>query len=267
MSLLSIVNGDSNAFFELEASFKRHVGSGLYVPVVVPGAGAAGASQTGAHILMPQKETYAEGVHALVEQCNAEGNDNHPKFILSDGGSVYRPLTFKEDVEARVNRYESISGDERLEFFNTWLDSCCAIVYKANSPKFKLVLQSPDLIGLPEDFSRSFKEVTYSQIQNSIELDRNSRGVKYRALLTKAKVLVHPAWLAALENDKALLKNYTDIVFAEKGASEAMGFWLLENTPQEDQLWALYISDISSNSDAVGNDDFNDFGRFLRCSP
>ena len=80
----------------------------------------------GKYILMPQTLTYAKGVEALRV------------------ASVKRQFTLKENILARVEAYES--GDERL--FDTWLDLCTGIAYKAGTTKFKIIPECAELIGI-----------------------------------------------------------------------------------------------------------------------
>jgi hypothetical protein len=216
---------------------------------------------TGAYILMPKTTTEVQGIHALRKACEAESNSAHPQFPRDDGSRIYRPLTFKEDIEARVNDYESNTGnDERLRLFNRWLNSCTAVVYKAGTTKFKIIPLSPELVTLPEDFSDAYFPIDYDAIAGT-ELDRN--GAVYNTLLAKSDVLDHPAWRAAVEDDVDLLRTYADIVFTERSADKQMAFWT-RNQPANDELRALSVSDLSSSSYANGDDDLYNYGSFLR---
>ena len=216
---------------------------------------------SGKYILMPQTSTYALGVDALVKACQAESNSAHPQFPRDDGSRIYRPLTFKEDIEARVNDYESNTGkDERLRLFNRWLNSCTAVVYKAGTTKFKIIPLSPELVTLPEDFSDAYFPIDYDAIAGT-ELDRN--GAVYNTLLAKSDVLDHPAWRAAVEDDVDLLRTYADIVFTERSADKQMAFWT-RNQPANDELRALYVYYLDNYSYAIGNNNLNNVGSFLR---
>ena len=197
----------------------------------------------GKYILMPEARTYALGVEGLRQ------------------ASVERPFTFKENLQARVEADES--GDHQL--FDTWLDSCTGIAYKAGTTKFKLIPACAELIGINKDFSHSFLSVEYNTIAG-VELD-SSTG-KYNRLLTKAEILKHPAWHVLVEDDKTLLKAYTDIVFkafASKYSSrdELLGFYMRENTPTN-ELRAVFVHDLDYSSGANGSGSLNGSGRFLR---
>ncbi|MBI5002685.1 J domain-containing protein, partial [Candidatus Woesearchaeota archaeon] len=100
-----------------------------------------------AYILMNIAPTYARGVHALHTACVAENNLNHPKYICPDGSSIYRPLTFKEGIVARLREFNTLhnpdgsarSLDDRLVLFSRWNDSCTGIAKKAGTTKFKII--------------------------------------------------------------------------------------------------------------------------------
>ena len=216
----------------------------------------------GLYILMPHTGKYALGVHALQDACSKDPTSTHPQSTLPDGSRIYRPLTFKENVEALVNEYERPrSTDERLRLFQRWNDSCTGVAYKAGSTRFKIIPESVELITIDKEFNQGFLPVVYDGIPG-IELD-SSTG-KYNTLLTKDEVLSHPAWLAAVGGDAALLRTYRDIVFAEKaGSTRLMRFWVPQNTPT-DELRALFVSNLNFNSDADGNNYLNSSGSFLR---
>ena len=222
----------------------------------------------GKYHITQQQSTYGLGLVQLIKECVADAKTAQPTFTLDDGSKIYRPLTFKETIEARINDYESSTPEERLKLFKSWNNTCTGIAYKANgiikkSTKFKIIPQAKELILLPQDYNQSTLPVEYDKI-SGIELDRTK--AKYNELLTIDEVLNHPAWNAAVENDKSLLKTYAEIVFKEKqGQTELMGFWLNTNT-DEDYLRALVLYDLDGYSDAIGDYGLDDDARFVRVS-
>ena len=201
----------------------------------------------GKYVLMPHTPTYALGVEAL----RAIGKT---------------PLTFKENIEARVNAYEL--GDRSL--FDTWIDSSTGIAYKKRTTKFKIIPSCVELIGIEKDFNSNFLPIEYDTI-TGIELDSGSKifskSYKYGLLLTKAEILEHPGWRALVEDDKSLLRAYTDIVFAayaEKHSKtdKLMRFWVQENKPT-DELRAVFVNNLDNNSNANGYNSLNNNGRLL----
>ena len=218
----------------------------------------------GSYILMPRADTYAKGAHALREACKVEVNSVHPEFMLDDGSRIYRPLTFKEDIEARVTDYENNKDtEERKRLFQRWNDSCTGVAYKSATTKFKIVPMCSQLIILDKDFNGGGLAIEYDDIAG-IELDRAAG--KYTAHLTKDEVLANEGWRAAVEDDLELLRTYRNIVFTELKKSDAMAFCVLDK-PAEDQLRALFVDDLDSYSNAYGNDNLNSSGSFLHVAP
>ncbi len=225
------------------------------------------SSETNRQYIRNDARKYAIGVHDLQQACIEEGNQNHPQFVRPDGSRIYRQQTVKEALRARIEHYKSYdsSDPKRLELFNKFVDSCCGVAYKGGTTKFKLVPECAELITIPRNFDKTHLSINYQTIgtdTNFVELDR-SKG-KYGQGLTKKEVLEHPAWLAVVEEDDALLKAYADIVFAEKGTDRAMWFWVLDR-PNNDQLRALFVISIGDYSNAYGNLYVN--GSFLRVAP
>lgn len=220
-------------------------------------------------IIMPTTVTYAQGVQALQTACAVDACA-HPQFAKPDGSLVYRPLTFKENIAARVYDYETLhhpdgterTKEDRLRFFSRWLDSCCGVAYQMNTDRFKLVLECPELMTIAADFNEASLPISYDEV-SGIELIRDD---SYRRLLSKAKVLEHAGWRAAVEDDTYLLTTYRDIVFAEKDVEQAMGFWVREDCTI-DQLRALFVDFLVSSSGAYGGSNLDNDGSFLRVAP
>ena len=82
-------------------------------------------------------------------------------------------------------------------------------------------------------------------------------------------MLNHPAWLAAVEGDKVLLKCYTNIIFHElkikHDRTEGMTFWIRQNTPTN-ELRALYVGSLKYHSDTESNN-LGSVASFLRVVP
>ena len=241
---------------------------GEVIPISIPRTGSSLAD--GQYILMPQTANYALGVHALRDACNADPTSLHPQYVLPDGSAIYRPLTFKETIEARVNSYESTTvRKERLALFSRWNNSCTGAVYKAGTTRFRLVPQSLDLITIASDFNEAFLPIVYDMITEGTELE-SSEGI-YNVRITKAEIEVHVAWLEAVEQDVVLLRNYRDIVFEElkersskkEMPEKAMGFWIRQDTPT-DELRTLFVNSLGGSSGASGGSDLDGGGSFVR---
>ena len=226
------------------------------------------------YLLMPEARTYVLGVEALREY-SAKGYSMQSLYTRTDGSWIVRPLTFKENLLARVETYNTIKNadgsvktdDERLKLFNKWLDSCTGIAYKAGTTKFKIVQQSLDLIEIPSEFNQQFMQIDYDSI-DCIEFD--SSDAKYITSLSLSKIKSHPAWLAAVEGDVTLLSEYSDIVFSllkEKyNGTNGMGFYVRSNTGT-DELRALWVDYLYGYSGASGDYSLNNGGSFLLVAP
>ncbi|MBU2590383.1 MAG: hypothetical protein KKB39_06500, partial [Nanoarchaeota archaeon] len=149
------------------------------------------------YILMPKADTYALGVEALQNSCNVDPSNAQFMFTQDDTSRIIRPLTFEENIKARVDDYETLfdkNGNERdLEarkrLFQIGLDSCTGIAYKAKTTKFKILNECSELINIASNFNSKYLPINYRGI-NSIELD-SSQGV-YNKLLTPEQILEHP---------------------------------------------------------------------------
>ena len=222
-------------------------------------------------------DTYALGVHALREACVNDPNSAQLLFTKDDGSEIYRPLTFKETIRARVDDFntsvaengEERSLDERLKLYAHYIDSCTSIAYKAETTKFKVIPVCKKLITIDSSFNENFLPVDYDTL-SGVELD--SSNEKYDQSLTKQEIENHSGWRTALEDDLDLLKEYRNIVFEALKDSEgnqpekAMGFYVMGNTAQA-QLRALFVDYLNSNSNAGGSVSLYDSGSFLQVAP
>ena len=205
-------------------------------PAVEPEAAAP--SGTGIQIYNRiEKPSYALGVDAL------------RKLGLE-------PFSFKDNLQARL---------EQPDLYDTWLDSRCGIAYKAGTTKIKIIPDCKELKDISVNFKAAFLSVPYNSLSR-IELD-TSQG-KWNTPLTPAEIVVHPGWLAAVEGDKDFLEKYVRETFAAyaqryQQAEKLMCFYVL-NSPAEDQLRALFVYDLDYRSGAIGSNNLNIYGSFLR---
>ena len=120
---------------------------------------------------------------------------------------------------------------------------------------------------IKKGFNEEFLPIEYDAIVG-VELDTTAG--KYDASLTKKEVMNHKAWLVAVEEDKALLKEYRNIVFCqlktEYGRDTGMGFYFAD-VRKEDHLRALFVSYLDDSSNAGGSDNLSNSGSFLLVAP
>jgi len=215
----------------------------------------------------------------VVEAAEVYSNDyGSVKKLLSDVcygdsglhpfvGGVSRPLSFKETIQARMDQLQ-VTG----KFGSLWaseLDTSSAIVYKANSSKFKVVMPfSAHLLGLRVNFKDLFVSVRYDEIVGRGVVELDAKNGVYNEHLTMDQVIVHPGWLAALGGNtvenRALLAKYAEVVFG-RSKRDCMGFWLV-TSPKQDQLRALRANSSEGQYVCYGNNLCFHF-RFARVCP
>jgi len=214
-----------------------------------------------------EAKPYSQAVHKLQVALKTSPSSVHPLFNLSATQKVYRPLTFKENIEARINDFETKtnpdgsprSNDDLKKLFLVYLDSCTGIAYKAESTRFKIDPECKTLITINNSFNQAFHPIDYSTF-NGVELD-SSKDV-YNSLLSKSKFLDHEGYRLLYSDDKKLMNTYWDIVHSLKSQDNLMSFWVKQNT-STDELRALYVNNINNNSNANGNNNLNNNARFL----
>lgn len=208
------------------------------------------------HYSIEAAASYDKALAALRQSHAAGKAALQPTFTTPEGTVLARPLTFEEDLDARVNAWES--GDRTI--LDTWNDTCSGIHYKAQSSLIKVIPLAEALITLPESFSQASVALPY---EDSVGTELDVTKGKYNKPLTKREVLDHPAWCAVVQ-DKSLLKVFRDIVFKER--ETAMGFYVRES-PQKDELRALVCDYLNGGCYALDRYDLDYGARFVRVSP
>ncbi|MBI4146065.1 hypothetical protein HY489_01875 [Candidatus Woesearchaeota archaeon] len=198
----------------------------------------------------------------LVQECrddpdtHRDDNGLHP-FFDRDA----RPLTFKETIRARMDQWRESKGTD-WSLWNTWLDSCTAIVWEAGGRRFKIVEMHGDLLTAPPSNEAYLSASFVSTPGRPLTVDES-----YNRDLTFDEVLVHKGWLAALGGDnkdnRDLLKEYATIVFAMLNRP-VMRFWSVRSD-LPDHLRALCAGSLY-DCDCGGWNLFND-ARLARMRP
>lgn|SRR3989338_1658512 len=226
------------------------------------------------YISMPIASTYVQGKAALQSACAQEENQNHPVYVLANGTRIYRPLTFRENLTARVEDFNTLKDvrgrkrtlQDRLHIFDTYLDSCTSVAYKAKSTLFTIIPQDTELITLPKNFAQPFLQAEYPSHATTLD---STKG-KYNCDLTEGQVLDHDAWLVAVEGDRVLLQEVANITFTESerryGKETNMGFYV-QNNPPVDVRRALFVRYLGNYSSANGVNSLSNCGSFLRVAP
>lgn len=199
---------------------------------------------------------YASGIQAL----RYDANILQPCIQIL-GDEIPRPLSLKENIEARVNDYEKLTNPdgskrkrkERLKLFKESLDSCTGIAYKSGSTKFKIIPVCKELMSIDEDYDGSFLQIDYDCLEG-FELDSSKN--KYSEALTKNEAQEHPAWRAVVEEDLTLLKSYTNIIYKMKKERELLYFWIISYKLLYHELKEMAITSSANRSGIDGENDF-----------
>jgi hypothetical protein len=101
------------------------------------------------------------------------GKNNQPQFTLDDGSKIYRPLTFKENIEAQLRNGELYYGKYA---------SCTGIAYKENSSYAKINPLSKELLTLNKNYDGDYLDVDYNSFEGE-EFDIEKTSVKDKWLL------------------------------------------------------------------------------------
>lgn len=193
------------------------------------------------------------------------------KTIELNGQTYVRPFTMKENLQARVEDFNTLTNpdgtqrteEERRRFSNTWLDSCSSIHNLARTTRFKINPMSPELIALAQVPTQDYLAVPYV---SSVLPELDASQGKYNQSLSRAEVLEQPAWLAATEEDRVLLGEAFDVLRTVKNAPagwKGMGFYPYLDKEQ-DELRPLVVNCRNWTGDAEGRDQLCYDGRLLR---
>ncbi|HLC80696.1 MAG TPA: hypothetical protein VJG31_02900 [Candidatus Nanoarchaeia archaeon] len=188
----------------------------------------------------------ADSWFSALQELRRQGSG---KATVINGQTYVRPFTLKENLQARIEDYNTLinqngtqrTEEERERFFDTWLDSCSCIHHIARTTRFKIIPCSNELIALAQAPVNDYLSVPYTQTSGT-ELD-SARG-KYNQDLSRAEVLEQPAWLAAVEEDRALLGEAFDVMRTVKNVPagwKGMGFYIWPNQAQ-DELRPLVVN-------------------------
>jgi len=237
---------DVNAFFAAEQARKDKVYKEKVLSERVE-LGAVPADKKGTEAKLKYKsfsvidaDTYAKGIKAL-----------------KDKGK--EPFTFEDNIEARLADYEA--NGKNAQLFNTYLDSVTGIAYKAHSTNFKVKPVCEQLKNIKPKFDKSFMPVDYDSFEG-VELDSKDPNVQYNQSLTREEAKAHKGWLALMNGNKDLLAKYVDTWFDKTGRKEGMGFYVLDNT-SEDQLRSAVLDDVNYYSNAYSRNSLFNLARFV----
>jgi hypothetical protein len=150
--------------------------------------------------------------------------------------------------------------DDKL--LSTFLDSFTGIAYDGKG-NFRIKDKPKELLEIPENFNERKTKTEYDAF-GGVEL--RIKDAKYNDSLTEDEVLEHPAWIAAVNGNKNLLRRYTRNWFKRTGRQKGMGFYVDKNA-EEGDLRALVLGSDDGSSSACGYGSLNGIACFVRDSP
>ncbi len=211
-----------------------------------------------------------------------------------------RPLTFKETIQARMEQWRTFENapfrffkpaldwwreltgtppGRELWLWNSSFDTCTAIVWEQGANRFKIV---PGAIGTDVETARRINPLLTVRASNAAYVPvsfANTPGTPievdstYNRELTFEEVITHKGWIAALEGDVDLLREYATVVFGKSKRTHAMSFWTLLNDPSTgqaippDHARPLAISSLDVYSRCIGYARLSGDSCIVRISP
>jgi hypothetical protein len=184
-----------------------------------------------------------------VDELRRSAGENHPQFTFDDGRKIYRLLSFKENMIARI---------EHPKLFDAFLNSCTGVAHKAGSSLIKIAPLSEALIGIDrKDFNKAYLPVDYASFQGE-ELDAKTVGKEDKWLISMGGINPENKELYA-EYQNALLKNRPELK-----KNDVMNFYT-RNNPSQNELRALCVGNgIDLNDSDAGSGSLLYWRRFLR---
>ncbi len=209
---------------------------------------------------------YSEWLRDLNEIIT-NGNIVHPTFIKDK----FRPLKYKETIEAMVNDYETIikpdgkirSDNERTNLFNKSLTTCTSICTKAHSTKFKINLLCEKLLlterhtydpnsSHNDEFASKIGNVDYDEF-TGVEFDLSEE--LFNSKINKNNFTNHKIYRFLYVDDITLMNTYFNIRHAlmsyrsdeeKKELKESLRGFYIHQTKNRDTYNLLHVGEPAS---------------------
>src|SRR3989344_7747914 len=195
-----------------------------------------------------------------------EGKYNEQMPLLVQEGLT--PLTVKDVMKYRLQAIQSKDKDEMDFWLNQYFDTVDGLAY--HKGQLIVVPNSQELFNINQDSKLSngsliLNDEQYKQLSKKYEVIKRSK-VKTGNSLSKKEAKQHPIWLKLAQEDKSLLNEYVDAIFAKAKEvydyDENMGIYL-PNDQETPVMCDWCLGDLSGRSDAVAGDDLDYYSRLL----
>ena len=180
-------------------------------------------------------------------------NAQMPKLVQEG----LQPLTVKDIMQYRLQAIQSNDKDEINFWLNQYFDTVDGLAY--NKGQLIIVPNSQELLTINQDSklnngSLILGKEQYEELSKKYEVIKRNK-IKTGDVLTKKEAKEHPIWLKLAQDDKSLLNEYTDAIFAKAKEvydyDENMGIYLPNDQEQPVMRdWFLGDVDFRSVSDA-----------------
>ncbi len=163
----------------------------------------------------------------------AETYDTQMPLLIKEG---LQPLTTKDLLEYRIKAIQSKDENEIDFWLNCFFNTITGLAYHDG----KLIIKSKSdlLLGinanskLSQHGSLILSPEQYEQLIKENEVIKRNKIISKKNL-TKQEAKEHPVWLKLAQDDKHLLNEYIDIIFAEAKSkyhyNKIMGVYLPED--------------------------------------
>ena len=191
-------------------------------------------------------------------------NSQMPKLVQEG----LTPLTVKDVMKYRLQAIQRKDKDEMNFWLNQYFDTVDGLAY--HKGQLIVVPNSQELLNINEDSklnngSLKLNDEQYKELSKKHEVIKRNKITSEKSL-TKQEAKLHPIWLKLAQEDKSLLNEYTDAIFAKAKEvydyDENMGVYLPDDQEQPAMRgWCLWVlSGGSSASAGVLSDVFRLFG-------
>jgi hypothetical protein len=207
-------------------------------------------------------KTYSGAVRGLRDLLNDEPN-GHPYMTIGGSIKIYHQLTFRQNILARVNDYETRTkrtDNERNRLFLMYLDTSSAIIYPTITSKFKISKLNEELIHIPKYDAGKYLDVNYAAFKDT---EFNIWDITYNTPLKKNAFLHHKVYRMLFDDDVKLMETYWNIAYSLTKNSDMMELTIFPQSPF-DRLHALSIGGTGKNFCTSGISGLNTDTRLLR---
>ena len=208
---------------------------------------------------------------ALYKEFYGNISQQMPK-LLAQGRT---PMSFKDVMQRRLEVANSNYPDLIEAWLGKYFDTGDACVIDSNG-NLKVVLDSKHLRELNSKTKLTNGAIVLSNVDYSklggeefspVILNRYTMSSE----LTEKQVNNHPVWVSLARGDEALLKAYSQMIFAKAkekfNYDKNMGIYLL-SSPEMPQLRSWYANSLYYRSIAFGRDDLGcGSGRLVGVAP